>query len=216
MGKFLRAGKELDRYLDLVLLGKTPEQVAAKLGWSVGKVKAFFRPAFYPDAPGTRAPYLVTGKRINRSGRKMTQIELKIVDHHAKAGVPPAHTATILQRKPSEICPDYHGRIKFHHLRCLAPVTDLLLANHYLWHVDGRQIIEDKEYDAALAEEGEPFEDAVKKIRADGGRLGDYPPHIRSLAYYLLYKFMEVTGEWNEKIIPYGWTKEKHWKRKTS
>lgn len=216
MGKLLKTGRERDRYIDLVLLGKTPSQIAATLGWSVGKAQAFFRAAFYPDALPGRAPYAPTGDRINRSGRKMTQLELNIIAHHAKAGVPPAHTAVILQREPAEICPDYHGRIKFHHIRCLAPVSDLLLAHHYLHHVNGTTIIEHKEYDAAKAEEGEPFEEAVKKIRADGGRVLDYPAHIRSLAYYLLYKFMEATGEWNEKSIPYGWTKERHWKKKTT
>lgn len=202
MGSKTKAAKERDQYMDLVLDGLQPKEVASALGWTPDEAKAYFRRAFYPPEP-----YVPHGRRKARSGMKMTQLELKIVSKHHEAGVPVAHTAKMLQRKPDEICPDYHGRVTFNQMKCLAPVSDQILAHHYLYHVSKTQIVTNQAYDSAKAEEIE-FGAAGPMLRALSeahGRATDYPAHIRSLAYYMLYKFMEVTGEWNDNVLPYSW-----------
>lgn len=90
----------------------------------------------------------------------------------------------------------------------VAPTCDILLAHRYLFHCAKTPIISDRTYDDAKHEEiefgaGGPF---LNKPASD--KVIDYPPHIRSLAYYLLYKFMEARGEWNANALPYGWKNE--------
>jgi hypothetical protein len=191
-----------DKFMDLVLDGMTPEDISEELLIDVEKVRTHFKPTFYPDKP-----YLPHGRRISRSGKKMTELELKIIRKHAESGIPTAHTARMLARKPGEIAPDYYGKITFNQMRCLAPVSDQLLAHHYLFHVAKTPIVSDQGYDESKEEEiefggGGPF---LHTISGTAKRAVDYPPHIRSLAYYMLYKFMEVTGEWNENSLPYKW-----------
>lgn len=192
--------------MDLVLDGFAPPAIAAEMGYSEEFIKAQFRPTFYPSKP-----YIPWGRRKVRTGRKMTKLELDIIKRHHEMGYPTAHTAKMLQRKPGEICPDYYGKITFNQMKCLAPVSDQLLAHHYLYHVSKTPIITDQAYEDAKAEEiefggGGPFLHAISETQK---RVGDYPPHIRSLAYYMLYKFMEVTGEWNDRVLPYSWGLER-------
>jgi hypothetical protein len=203
--------KERDQFMDLVLDGWTSGAIAEELGRDEAFIKAQFRPTFYPNQP-----YIPYGRRKTRVGMKMTQLELQIIQKHNEIGYPVAHTAKMLARTPNEICPDYHGKVTFNQMRCLAPISDQVLAHHYLYHICKTPIVTDQAYDDAKQEEiefggGGPMLHAL----AEAGRaVGDYPPHIRSLAFYMLYKFMQVTGEWNERVIPYGWTKEeKHWKK---
>lgn len=203
--------KETDEFIDLALEGKGPEELSRYFGVSPEEVGAHFMRTFYPSKP-----YIPWGRRRSRTGQKMTALELKIIRRHHDKGIPTAHTARILQRKPNEICPDYYGKITFNQMKCLAPVSDQLLAHHYLYHVNKHPIITDQAYDTEKEEElefggGGPLLKAIAATKKD---VADYPPHIRSLAYYMLYKFMQVTGEWNDRIVPYGWTKEeRHWKK---
>jgi hypothetical protein len=198
--------KERDQFMDLVLDGRTSGAIAEELGRDEAFIKAQFRPTFYPAEP-----YIAYGRRKSRVGMKMTQLELQIVQKHHEMGYPTAHTAKMLARTPNEICPDYYGKITFNQMRCLAPVSDQVLAHHYLYHANKTPIITDQAYDDAKAEEiefggGGPLLHALAKTN---GKVTDYPPHIRSLAFYMLYKFMEVTGEWNDRVLPYSWGLER-------
>lgn len=198
--------KERDGFIEMVLDGWTPARIAEALGREEEFIKTRFKPTFYPNKP-----YVPYGRRKARTGMKMTKLELEVIEKALKIGYPVAHIARLLARKPNEICPDYYGKITFNQMRCLAPISDQLLAHHYLYHVAKQPIITDQAYDTEKAEEiefggGGPFLHAIAKTEK---RVGDYPPHIRSLAYYMLYKFMEVTGEWNDRVLPYSWGVER-------
>jgi hypothetical protein len=201
MGKGKWTLQERDAFMDLVLDGQTSGAIAEELGRDEAFIKAQFRPTFYPAKP-----YVPWGRRKTRVGMKTTQLELQIIKKHHELGYPVAHTAKMLARTPKEICPDFYGKITFNQMRCLAPVSDMVLAHHYLFHVSKSPIITDQAYDEAKEEEielggGGPMLRAL----ADAKTAVDYPPHIRSLAFYMLYKFMEVTGEWNTGVLPYSW-----------
>lgn len=194
--------KERDAFMEMVLDGFPASVIAADLGRTEEFIKGRFKPTFYP-----RQPYVAFGRRKSRVGMKMTQLELQIAHKHHEMGYPVAHTARMLARRPSEICPDYYGRITFNQMKCLAPVSDMILAHHYLYHANKSPIITDQAYDEAKAEEiefggGGPMLHALAKT---SGKVTDYPPHIRSLAYYMLHKFMEATGQWNDRVLPYSW-----------
>jgi hypothetical protein len=207
MGKGKWTLSERDAFMDLVLDGQTSGAIAKELGRDEAFLKAQFRPTFYPQKP-----YVACSRRKSRVGMKMTQLELEIVKKHNEMGYPVTHTAKMLARTPGEICPDYYGKITFSQMQCLAPVSDMVLAHHYLYHVSKTPIITDQAYDDAKAEEiefggGGPLLHALAKT---SGKVTDYPPHIRSLAFYLLYKFMEATGEWNDRVLPYSWGLERN------
>ena len=199
MGKALKEGLERDRYMDLVLLGKTPSQIAETLGWSLARVREGFRAAFYPDEP-----YRPTGKRMNREGKPMTQLELKIAECHAKAGVPAAHTARMLARAPEEVDPNY-----FDAFPGAPPEEDLLYAHKFLYHCSSKQIISDDEYDRRVQRLLDGKVGKVVSFLHDPKKVELYPAHVRALAYYMLYKFMEATGEWDDDALPYAWGKER-------
>ncbi len=187
-------GKDLDQFMDMVLDGKSPKALAEHYGWTVEEVGEQFREAFYPSEP-----YRPWGRRKDRSGLPMTSVEQQIIAKHQASGIPAAHTARMLQRRPDEINNDYWGVIKFNQLKCLAPVQDQLLAHHYLFHISKHPIIKNSEYDAARKSQKIS---ELKKIRRG---VEDYPHHIRALANYMLFKFMEATGEWNSRWLPYSW-----------
>lgn len=198
--------KDNDLFMDAVLDGKDPEEIACMFNRSVKEVGRHFHQVFYPSKP-----YHPWGRRKSRTGMKLTQLELKIIHKHNEAGIPVAHTARMLARKPIEINPDYYGRITFRQMKCLAPVADQLLAHHYLYYVSKSPIISDQAYDEAKEEEieyggGGPL---LRAIAETDKQVCNYPPHIRSLANYMHYKFMEVTGEWNDRVLPYSWGVEK-------
>lgn len=87
------------------------------------------------------------------------------------------------------------------------PRLDLLVAHHYLFFIARRPIISWPEFQETKY--GEPeYKSWLKSLPPGDRKVTDYPPHIRSLAYYMLYKFMEETGEWHQESLPYGWTAE--------
>jgi hypothetical protein len=197
-------GPETDKFMDLVLEGNDPNGLALFFGVSPEKVKAQYRRAFYPDKP-----YMPSGQRKSRVGIKLTELERKLIHKHLSQGMPTAHIAKMLARKPNEICPDYNGKITFEQMKTISPVTDQLLVHHYLYHISKNPIITDQAYDDAKAEEIEFGGGGgwLKLIAGSKKQVCDYPAHIRSLAYYMLYKFMEATGEWNDGKLPYDWKK---------
>jgi hypothetical protein len=87
------------------------------------------------------------------------------------------------------------------------PPLDLLVAHHYLFYVARRPIISWPNFQEAKKQEPE-YGSWYKTLPSRERAVCDYPPHIRSLAYYMLYKFMEETGEWHQESLPYGWTAE--------
>src|SRR4051812_26135265 len=90
------------------------------------------------------------------------------------------------------------------------PLIDQLVAHHYLFYSCGTPVIEWKDYLNAKKEfiaSGEKSH-LLGLLTKGEKKVVDYPPHIRGLAYYMLYKHMVKTGEWNENALPYSWTRE--------
>lgn len=94
-------------------------------------------------------------------------------------------------------------------------VADLLAAHHYLFYIAGHPIIEWQEYlttKKALIASGAQSH-LIPLLTKGEKKVTDYPAYIRSLAYYLLYKHMATTGEWQEDSLPYSWSKEPQFKK---
>lgn len=197
-----------DLFIDLVLSGAKPEALANRFKLRVFDVKDLFQRAFYSN--DDYIPY----RRIPRTGKPLTELETNLITKCYKKGIPVSTIAKLLARKPEEIPPAKAPPITdkaFAMMKAVAPVTDQLLAYHYLYHVSKNPIISDKTYNDAKAEEiefggGGWWLHLISKSRK---RVVDYPPHIRSLAYYMLYKFMEGAGKWDETKLPYSWGAEK-------
>lgn len=196
--------RDTDRFMDMVLSGNDAYDIARAVGKSPSEVRSHFQEAFYP------IDYEPSMPRIWRGGKKMTELEKRLIRKHLKRKTPVKIIARILQRKPDEILPDLKGEAKSHSMRTVAKDADVLAAHHYLFHQSKRPIISDQAYDSLKAAELEFGNGAeLLKMISEAKGVVDYPPHIRSLANYMLYKFMEETGEWNNDKLPYSWSKEK-------
>jgi hypothetical protein len=84
--------------------------------------------------------------------------------------------------------------------------ADVIVALHYAFYWSKTKIVLNRVYDA----EKSRLLPKSKKLRRffavqEKRMVGDYPNHIRSLAYYMLWKHMTKTGEWNNDVLPYGW-----------
>jgi len=198
--------QKTDLFMDLVLEGYPPTRISEQLKVPVPEVKAHYKRAFFP-----KEPYAPASIRKSRAGKQLTKLEKEIIRLHHEIGIPVAFTARILARNPGDIVPDYDGKITFDVMKNFSPATDQLIAHHYLYHVSKTPVISDQAYDDAKAEEIEfGGGGGWLKILSESRREAvSYPPHIRSLAFYMLYKKMEAEGKWNWRILPHHWGTEK-------
>lgn len=207
--------KERDKALDLFFRGTHPSRIAIKLGRNPKAVERLIQEYRYNERD--KALRYEPRRRVSRKGQRMTKNEWMFVKSHGKRNIPREVTARLLARAPGEILVnelvDYRQnkevtkietQIKFNFLKAAAPTLDQLLAHKYLYWVAKCPVIPDKEYDSAKAEEIEFGCGAESLESASGFRKAlDYPAHIRSLAFYLQYKFQEATGKWKPYQMPY-------------
>jgi len=195
-------GKDTDRFLDMVLAGRTVTQVAYYFSREPEEIKAIYREIFYVT------DYEPSSPRIARSGKPMLALETKLIAKWKSLKKPMAALARILQRDLDELGHDLKGEVQIGRMREVAPGTDLLLAHHYLIHQSKIRLVSDQAFESMKKEEIE-FGGGADLLRMfeTFTKVGDYPEHIRALAMYLLYKHMEMTGKWQDSKIPYSWRK---------
>jgi hypothetical protein len=208
--------RERDKALDLFFRGTHPSRIAIKLQRNPKAVERLIQEYRYNER--NKAVRYEPRRRLSRRGLPMTQNEWMFVKSHRKRGLAPEVTARILQRADGEVlvhqliqkfpikkeAARIESQIKFNFAKTVAPSLDQLLAHHYLYHCAKCPVISDKDYDCAKAEEIEfgCGREAIEKA-AGYRKVIEYPPHIRSLAYYLQYKFMEASGKWQTSRLPY-------------
>lgn len=201
------SGKDNDRFLDLVLAGHLPQRICDELGCTKIEAKNHFEEAFYnPD-------YKPSMPRIWRGGTKKTELETRLISNFSKRRYPVEVIAKILQRKPDEISKDEEGRKKIIRLQEIAPISDVLMAHHYLYHCS-TPVISDQAYDTAKKEELEfgGAADVIRWLDRSPKQVTDYPPHIRSLAHYIQFKNMDAHNCVDYAKLPMYFAPEGHWK----
>lgn len=197
-------GITFDRALDRIFNGERLSDAASKLKIAVEALTARFRRVVLKQ-PERYLPY----RRLSRRKQKFTKQEKKVIEIHRKRGIPTEHTARVLQREPREIRPDYKGQITTDRFRQVAPRVDVLLAYRFLFYCSRVRLISDQAYDEAKAEEMEYGGGMDVLSKPASGKPVDYPAHIRSLAFYMHYKSMEKTGDWDANKLPLEFTKGK-------
>lgn len=98
--------------------------------------------------------------------------------------------------------PDYTDNAKVNRMKEVAPLVDQVLAHRYLFYCSKKPIISNEAYDDAKEEAmefGGGF-DILSEPASD--RPVDYPAHIRSLAFYLLYKTEALKEYPNKNCLP--------------
>lgn len=190
--------REVDRYMDKMLRGDPISKIADDLGKSKDETKAFFRYAFY------NRRYQSSSKRLWRGDRPKTDLEKRLLRRYLRKNYPMEVMCDILQRKPNQLNRDFFGEDNAKKVRETAPITDALVAHHFLYHIAKKPIIPDQVYDAIKAEELE-FGNGAATIAAisQARKVIDYPAHLRYLAYYMLYKHMVASGVWEEDKLPF-------------
>jgi hypothetical protein len=129
---------------------------------------------------------------------RITQNEWLIIKAHKERGVPVEATSKLLQRKVKEFHSelDQTVRERWNDMRTFGPGVDLCLAYRYCYYCKNISIISDKAYDEIEAEEkefGRNAEILSKAVGSDNPE--DYPPHIRALGMYLIFKYAEQKKE---------------------
>lgn len=197
------AGLLDDRILDAYCSERIgPKEFSIKFECSLPEVKKVIQSAL-SDAAFIHAylPY----RRVSRQGMRFTENENRLIQRHQEKGISTEDTARMLMRKPNEVLPDYKGQISIERMKQVAPRVDVLLACRYLYWCTKKKVISDQAYDEAKAEEIEFGGGSDMLTRSASNKVVDYPPHIRSLAFYMLYKEMVRTGKWEPDVLPAGW-----------
>lgn len=183
-----------DRLLDLYFgCGKksTPKALAEIVGRSVQDVKDLI--AAFINNEADRVLNYQPKQRISRSGMRLTENELAVIKGNREAGVPPEHTARLLQRPIKDFFIDFKSREVHLKNKSLGTGVDLCLAYRYCYYVKGISIVSDYAYDELEKEEIEFGSGGNILAEQVGGDSEDsYPPHIRALAMYLIFKYCEV------------------------
>lgn len=193
--------EETDKLLNRALPGKSLTELARLHNRNPKSIRRHWDEILYNERGKGASDYKPV-RRIWRGGMRITPMEQKIIDRHLRDGVPLEITARILQRKPKEIRPDYEGEYKLKRLKDVALTADIVQALRYLYHCSGISVVSDQAYDDAKAEEIEYGGAGDILLQPASKRVVDYPAHIRSLAYYMHFKFMEKTGQWKTDQLP--------------
>lgn len=137
-------------------------------------------------------------KRLSRKGMRMTQSELLFLNYFKKKGLSLKLLAKILQRPVREFGVDREEREKVIDMKKVGVDVDLCMAYRCLYYCHNISIISDTAYDE-LEKETIEFAAHGGLLRKPGSdRLEDYPPHIRSLAMYLAFKYAQRKKESDE------------------
>jgi hypothetical protein len=133
-------------------------------------------------------------KRKDRRGKPITENERRVIQWTGEYGIPASAVARFLQRDVSELGSGPSPR--FRRMREASFGVDLIFAYRFLYYVKGISILSDKAYDELERKEiktgdgGDLLETSVGSDVAD-----DYPPHVRALASYLIFKYSSRDGD---------------------
>lgn len=181
--------REVDELLDLYFSGTDPGRIAVTLKRNRKAIIRKLQEYIYNER--NRAQDYKPRLRQSRKGKRLTQNEMQVIAECRKKGVAWEQIALVIQRDVDEICMGEADTAKAEsrQLRQVAPGVDLLLAYRFLYYVKHAKAIPDKAYDDLKQEEVE-YGCGGKTLREFAGmkRAEDYPPHIRALARYLIFK----------------------------
>lgn len=189
--------RQRDRILDLYFKGRKIRRIAKIIGIELTDAQLCLK--LHRTNPGVVEEYKPV-RRTARKGLPVTENEWKFFHSHKKRGIPLEETAALLCRSFRDFLTPIgttkiDGQLKFNFMKSAAPTLDQLLAHKYLYYHANCPVISDKEYDSAKAEEIEFGCGRETLAEAKHWRqVCDIPPHIRSLAYYIQYKFLEAQG----------------------
>ncbi len=186
--KWTRA--ELDRLLEMYFSGQPPDRIAIQLKRNPKAVRRWLEMLSYNERD--HAVRYQPVQRTSRQGKRMTQNEHVLIRCHAEREIDPEHTARLLQRKVREFCSDIKAKAQVRDMRKLSVGVDLVLAYRFLYYVHGISMVPDRVYDELEQEEIEYGGGAgILNEQVGSDNAADYPPHIRSLALYLAFKYAE-------------------------
>jgi len=196
--------EDFNKALDMhICATSSPKQIGLRFGRSEDSIKRGIL-ALCKNERGLLERYQPKG-RTSRRGAPFNQTEQNLIARHAEFGFPTEWTAKLLCREANEIRRDSEGEAKVSRMREVAPLSDLCWAHAYLIHSARRQLISAQAFETMVAEERE-FGGAVGLLPAKFSNVvTDYPAHIRSLAYYLLFKDQQKKGKWNADDFPLDW-----------
>lgn len=197
-------GHATDTMLDLWLAGISSDEIADRIGKDESAIEKRIREFIHNTLD--RAKNYEPVRRISRTGLRITKNEKWLIQEHRARGVSLAVTSKVTARNANEIMPDLKGEIQLNSAKTLSNDLDLLWAHSYVLHCCRIQIISKQAYEQAKKEQIE-FGDGGPIVCSPGfqsSQCHHYPHHIRSLGFYILFKFMEKTGEWNYDVLPPG------------
>lgn len=199
---------DTDRMLDLYFSGNTPDRIAYLMKRNTKAINRQLETFTYNESG--RADRYEMLERDSRRGKRLTENEKVFIAAHTKRGVDLESTARVLCRRVEEIRGEsiapsrIETQIKTGTMKQVAPTLDQLMAHRYLYWSAKKPIISNRDYDDLKEEEIEYGCGRVELDKPASDKACDYPPHIRSLAYYMQYKFMVQTGEWKDVTsLPY-------------
>lgn len=182
------------KVLNLFCAGAPPSRIAERLDASTKDVKETMRKLLKDrNTIGLYTPY----DRESRQGMRITQNEWLLIKSHKALDIPPEVTAMMLQRKVKEFHSELNQDVReaWADMKRTGTGVDLCLAYRYCYYVKNISIIPDKAYDELEAEEREfgANSQVLETVGSDNAE--DYPPHIRALGMYLLFKYAERKGK---------------------
>lgn len=208
---------ETDRMLDLYFDGTHPDRIAILLKRNPKAVHRRLEQFTYNEEG--RADRYDMFERNSRRGRRLTENEKILIKAHTERRVDMEATARLLCRKVEEIRGEsiapsrLEVKAETNVLKQVAPTLDQLLAHRYLYWCAKCPVISNRDYDDLKEEEIEFGAGKEELSKNASDVVCFYPPHIRSLAYYMQYRYMVRTGKWQADKLPYDsmlYAQEKH------
>lgn len=187
---------ETDQMLDLYFAGSAIPRLAQVMKRNPKAVRRRIEQFTYNERD--RAEKYEPRKRISRKGKRITESEQLIIKEHFERGVSIEATARVLQRDPNEIRRDLDAEQR-HHKNAEATGedkiggnVDLILAYRFAYYCKGVSLVSDQAYDL-LEKEAIEFGGGAGALATPGSdNPDDYPPRIRALAMYLIFKYCKV------------------------
>jgi hypothetical protein len=185
---------ETDQMLELYFAGCPPGRIAVALKRNPKAIRRRLEQFTYNERDRA-VLYTPTNRRSSRKGKRITENEKLIIREHWEREVPIEATAKVLQRDPNEIRRDHNSESQHQADSEATPGAnvDLILAYRYCYYVKGVSIVTDQAYDL-LEKEAIEFGGGYAELTKPGSdKADDYPPHIRALGMYLIFKYAKRT-----------------------
>lgn len=188
---------ENDRMIELYLCGSPPDRIASAMERNPKAIKRRLEQFAYNERDLTERYQPV--RRTPRKGKRLTETERLLIKGWKERKVTPKAQARFLQRDVRELGLDREDLTALNDMRKVGAGVDLLMAYRYLYYVKGHSIVSDQAYDELEKEEIEFGAYGYKMLKKPGSdRAEDYPPHIRSLALYLVFKYSKKDEQRND------------------